>query len=173
MIDLFAEATAIARNMIAPYLTASSEERDHLPGASIARNAWEKVESKLVQEGWNDIVEQARSNPGETPYDLPRPLMKLMKKDDDFAAELRQLYDSYLQESSSVNINVSQYGDNISGSGKVVGGSVSNIGIGSISQDIKSYQIKSSKVTGASISDLGISSLSEDVNSSQEMPSEE
>ena len=145
MIDLFAEATAIARNMIAPYLTASSEEREHLPGASIARSAWEKVESELLKEGWNDIVEKARSNPEETPYDLPRPLMKLMKKDDDFAAELRQLYDSYLQESSSVNINVSQYGDNISGSGKVVGGSVSSMTINYISGDIKSSQTKTPK----------------------------
>ena len=136
MIDLFAEASTIARNMLAKYLEAKPDVKDHMPGASSARNAWGKVERELLKEGWNDVVDSAKSNPGNIPYDLPRPLMKLMKKNDAFAGELRQLYDSYLMESTSATINVSQKNDHISGSGKVFGVSIAETMIGTITGDI-------------------------------------
>jgi hypothetical protein len=142
MIDLFSEASAIARNMLAKYLDAAPNVRDHIPGASSARNAWDKVEHELLKEGWDDVVKSSKSNPGNIPYNLPRPLMKLMKKNDAFAGELRQLYDSYLMETTSAMFNVSQEIDHISGSGKVVGVSKFNTKMMDIKENIFSSEPK-------------------------------
>jgi hypothetical protein len=145
MIDLYSEASAIARNMLARYLETEPELRDQMPGANCARSAWEKVERELINEGWNDLVESSKLNPVQIPYELPRPLMKLMKKDDAFAGELRQLYDSFLTESSRDNFNVSQKVDHISSGGKVIGESIVNISINDITRDIVSSKPKPSE----------------------------